>query len=439
VLHPEDGITAIDIDNCRDSDTGVIKAWAAGFIKLLNSYAEVSPSGTGVRLFLRGKPRSKTNPSKAFEDGKVELFSQWKYVTITGQHLADTPMTIEVRQQQLDELCRRLRIEPDTPARLDHDKELPIADSFEGSDGLFTTGLSDDEVLEKCREHYGAAFMQLYDVGDWQAVKGAQGRQKYPSQSEADLALCTMLVTFTGHHEAQIDRLFRNSKLLRCKWDEKRAGRTLGAMTIEKARKDKAGNWREDIDYPLGDERCKMPVEHNGETTAPRSNGKAKQHQTTAPDQEMNHKAAPAKHGPAEQSRRPAVRKAAELAHKEYRPPRQLVHEIIVEGVSLLCGRPKKGKSWLCLDMALAVASAEKALGYAPTEQASVLYLALEDSERRFMDRVKKLRDGAPIPGGISFVTDWPRIGDKGLEELQGYLNAYPETKLVSHQPSFDG
>ena len=79
---------------------------------------------------------------------------------------------------------------------------------------------------------------------------------------------------------------------------------------------------------------------------------------------------------------------------------------LISEGATLYCGSPKIGKSWSILDVLLAVASGGRAFGKIAVGPARpVLYLALEDSERRLQDRCRKLLDGDPIPPLFHFLT----------------------------------
>src|SRR6476619_1531684 len=67
---------------------------------------------------------------------------------------------------------------------------------------------------------------------------------------------------------------------------------------------------------------------------------------------------------------------------------------LIPEGLTLFVGAPKRGKSWLILDVALAVASGGRALGAIDVERGRTLYLALEDSERRLQGRIRHLNGG---------------------------------------------
>ena len=87
--------------------------------------------------------------------------------------------------------------------------------------------MEDDETLirKACAAKNGPAFRKLW-VGD---------RSGYPSQSEADLALCSMLQFWTDGDKQRMDRLVRRSGLIRPKWDERHGERTYGQMTIGKA------------------------------------------------------------------------------------------------------------------------------------------------------------------------------------------------------------
>jgi hypothetical protein len=89
----------IDLDHCRDPITGRIDGWAKLIIQDFNSYTEISPSGTGVKIFLIG-----TLPSDNPRQGKIhkiEIYDRGRYFTVTGQHLEGTPKTIEPREERL--------------------------------------------------------------------------------------------------------------------------------------------------------------------------------------------------------------------------------------------------------------------------------------------------------------------------------------------------
>src|SRR5262245_24160085 len=94
----------------------------------------------------------------------------------------------------------------------------------------------------------------------------------------------------------------------------------------------------------------------------------------------------------------PAIR-ASDLQAKAFEPLRYVLPGLILEGASLLVGRPKLGKSWLALDLSIAIADGRSALGTSPPNAGDVLYLALEDGERRLQRRMATLLPDA---------TTWP-------------------------------
>lgn len=122
---------------------------------------------------------------------------------------------------------------------------------------------------------------------------------------------------------------------------------------------------------------------------------------------------------------------AAELMAKEFGEERWAVHGILPEGVTIFAGKSKIGKSWMAYGLALAVASGGHALGKIPVDRGDVLYLALEDNERRLKKRLKKLLQGEPAPAGLDLATSYPRVGEGLEEELEAWLASHPDAKLV--------
>ena len=87
----------------------------------------------------------------------------------------------------------------------------------------------------------------------------------------------------------------------------------------------------------------------------------------------------------------PTIKTAAELRLKTFPPLKFIVPGLIVEGLVILAGKPKVRKSWMALDIALAVAAGRFCLGDRKCQQGNVLYLALEDGDRRLQRRITKL------------------------------------------------
>ena len=105
---------------------------------------------------------------------------------------------------------------------------------------------------------------------------------------------------------------------------------------------------------------------------------------------------------------------------------------LIVEGCLLLAGRPKLGKSWLTLDIGLAVAMGGKCFIDRQCVQGDVLYLALEDGDKRLQRRGSKLLPTftGEWPANFHYATEWPRGAD-GLAEIEKWVAGHKEARLV--------
>jgi hypothetical protein len=104
--------TFVDIDKCRDRDTGEIAPEALGYCRLLNTYTEVTVSGTGLRLALVGKKPGDRCLNRQL---RVELYDRAHFMAMTGWRLPEFPATIEPRQAELEEFYHRL-FPPAAPA-----------------------------------------------------------------------------------------------------------------------------------------------------------------------------------------------------------------------------------------------------------------------------------------------------------------------------------
>ena len=129
---------------------------------------------------------------------------------------------------------------------------------------------------------------------------------------------------------------------------------------------------------------------------------------------------------------RPGTISAAALQRLVIPEARWAVRGLLPEGLSLLAGRPKCGKSWLAYAVAIAIAAGGMVLGQIAVEPADVLYLALEDNRRRLQARLNQILDGAPAPERLTLATDWPRLDRGGLAQLGEWLDAHPAAGLVA-------
>ena len=124
---------------------------------------------------------------------------------------------------------------------------------------------------------------------------------------------------------------------------------------------------------------------------------------------------------------------AAELQKKQFPPVRYVVPNLIPEGLTLLCGRPKVGKSWAALEVAIAATSGSECFGGRQTEQGDVLYAALEDNPRRLQRRLDKLLSPVSTnwPERLTLTTAWKRLDKGGVSDIADWIKRADSPRLV--------
>ena len=125
------------------------------------------------------------------------------------------------------------------------------------------------------------------------------------------------------------------------------------------------------------------------------------------------------------------IKKASALIAAELPEIRWAVPGLVPDGVSILAGSKSRGKSFISLDLAVAVAAGGNALGNIPCQQGDTLYLGLEDSERRIRDRMNAILQGRPVPDGLDYATEWKTIDDGGIADIEAWIAAHPNGRLV--------
>lgn len=215
------GLTALDLDDCVDKrrtgavrcgDLAGVDAWARAIVTELEAYTELSPSGCGIRIFVRAALPAGCGSRR----GSFEVYDRARFVSVTGDRIDGLPATIEGRQSALERVIARMLPTGTEPAAPRERSSVAIPD--------------DDALLEKARQaKTGARFGALFDRGELSEFGD--------DHSRADLALCSMLAFWCGSDPERVDRLFRRSALYREKWDERhrRNGESYGQMTIAKA------------------------------------------------------------------------------------------------------------------------------------------------------------------------------------------------------------
>ena len=122
---------------------------------------------------------------------------------------------------------------------------------------------------------------------------------------------------------------------------------------------------------------------------------------------------------------------ARELLELELPEVKWAVSELLPEGLAVLAGKPKMGKSWMAFHLGIAIAEGGVALNWISVEDGDVLVLALEDNKRRLKKRLGMLLKGEDAPGRLHFETAWPREDEGGPEALDAWLGQHPDSRLV--------
>jgi putative DNA primase/helicase len=187
VLPPSGEMFFLDLDHVRNPETGEITPWALRVIETVNSYTEISPSGTGIHIlgFVKG-----IVPPGGLKKGSIESYTQGRYTTITGNHYDGSPL--ELKEMDISQLYKLIQA------------------------GVFN--FHDNPKYDGLFNNTGKG---------WEALG-------YSSHSEADMALCSLLAQKLGNNLDDIDSAFRLSGMMRTKWDAKLTNSTYGRYTILK-------------------------------------------------------------------------------------------------------------------------------------------------------------------------------------------------------------
>lgn len=121
---------------------------------------------------------------------------------------------------------------------------------------------------------------------------------------------------------------------------------------------------------------------------------------------------------------------ASALMAMQFEPIRYVVSGYLAEGLTVLAGAPKIGKSWMALNIGVAVAGQRPAFGSVPCQHGDVLYLALEDNPRRLRGRLLKM-GVRQAPERLTFCTSWPTLGEGAVAEIEAWAHQAESPVLV--------
>jgi putative DNA primase/helicase len=204
------GYFGVDLDDMNESLANFLDGSRENiiseFVDGLQTYAEQSQSGNGIHLICRG-----SLPSGGRRKGKIEMYDSGRFFIMTGNAIGNYPYISDCTE----------RIKPLHRKYLNQSMTPEIKNSSPK-----TTNLSQQEIIHKImNSQSGEKFKALYN-GNFSG---------YPSQSEADMALCSMLAFWCGGDTELMDSIYRSSGLMRDKWDRKQSGSTYGKLLMSKA------------------------------------------------------------------------------------------------------------------------------------------------------------------------------------------------------------
>lgn len=221
-----DGIFGIDIDHCYDPETQELDPAAAEIIETVQSYTELSPSGTGIHILCKG-----VLPEGRKRRGAVEMYSTLRYFTVTGNQFG-LEYPFSDCTERVAVMHRKYLGEEETAAGTQK-AALPMP-AGRGTNA----DMSVDAILRRMFDSkHGQKLQDLYN-GSWERYGIGDG-----SQSSADQAFCNTLAFWCRCDAALMDAIFRRSGLYRQKWDKRRGAKTYGQITIDRAIKDCRDIW----------------------------------------------------------------------------------------------------------------------------------------------------------------------------------------------------
>lgn len=221
-----DGIFGIDIDHCYDPETRELDPAAAEIIETVQSYTELSPSGTGIHILCKG-----ALPEGRKRRGAVEMYSTLRYFTVTGNQFG-LEYPFSDCTERVAVMHRKYLGEEETAAGAQRAAlPMPVGRGTNAD-------MSVDAILRRMFDSkHGQKLQDLYN-GSWEQYGIGDG-----SQSSADQAFCNTLAFWCRCDTALMDAIFRRSRLYRQKWDKRRGAKTYGQITIDRAIKDCRDIW----------------------------------------------------------------------------------------------------------------------------------------------------------------------------------------------------
>ncbi|PRT24862.1 phage/plasmid primase, P4 family [Bacillus wiedmannii] len=215
VFSKQDDYVGIDVDKCVVD--GDLSELAQDIMNIVPSYTEFSPSGNGIHIITKGKiPLRGPGTGKKVPSIGLEVYRHTRYFTFTGD---------SINKNHVEESTENLKI---LFQKYIEKKEVPAAPKTPYvSKKSNISNLSNSELWKR-----------MFDSKNGRAIRDLFcGMLINGDHSSTDMALCNHLAFWTDKDIAKMDSMFRESALMRDKWDKQHSsdGNTYGQMTIDKA------------------------------------------------------------------------------------------------------------------------------------------------------------------------------------------------------------
>ena len=203
-------IDKIDDDLHRYKHGDKLDNIVSEFNEAFKSYTEVSPSGTGLHIIVKGKI-----PGNRRRKGNIEMYDSGRFFTMTGKRIGKYTEVTETSDRVFKTI---------------YDKYLPDNTVQYPTQYNYQQNIHNLSEIDVINEIYKSKQSKLFD----DLMRGTY-EPYYNSHSEADMALANILAFWCAKDYSQMDSIFRQSNLYRDKWDEKRKNSTYGEQTLFKA------------------------------------------------------------------------------------------------------------------------------------------------------------------------------------------------------------
>jgi hypothetical protein len=361
-VFPDDGsIVCVDLDGCIDEATGTTAEWANEIVAEIDSYTEVSPSGTGLHIFAKGEFGNWSNKSsKDHLPVSVEVFScSKKNSTVTGNHVPGTPNDLQNRTDKVTTVFQRYC--GNTPSN--------------NSDvAVIKRAISDTDIpVSEFKK-----MLNVVDPDDYTTWMDVCFALKNLSLQYGDLECREMF-----HEYSKQSSKYSNQDCDR-KWDN--GSDAHGDITYKK------------LIHLAQEAGYELP-----------------------------------KKQPAEKKVGIDYFTLVDLDSEDIKPIKWTVDGILPEGLAILSGAAKQGKSFLGLMLSFCIATGTKFMGKYDVRKGSVLYLALEDGKRRLKERSSSMLAGLGVssPSNLYMAIDYPTVDRNGIQEMERFLQNHDDCSLI--------